>query len=346
MADSYIGKNATDIHLQVAHKGVQHIISLKANATVANLQDLLAESTNVPVEHQKLMLPKRGTAKPEHANMLLSEIFSNTSSERPAKVMLIGSTPDEAEKMRSAVHTVPMVERRVVSSLAKNAAKKKSTVDKESQLYTFHKLIPLPFLPYAEKSLEYLERLKNDRGVQAVMRKYKWSVPVLTELDPASNTTHDSKCLGLNRNMGEVIELRLRTDSYDGWRDYKTVRKTLCHELAHNVYSPGHDAPFWKLTRTLEREVIELDPFGGNAHKLSTEEYYIPPGYYDLDENDNYQDSGGWQGGEFALGSGESSSTSNNLMSSNDVRKLSPRELMLKAAEQRIVKKNQKNEYS
>ncbi len=63
-------------------------------------------------------------------------------------------------------------------------------------------------------------------------------------MDPAEHTTSESRTLGLNRNKGEVIELRLRTDAYDGYRDYRTIRKTLCHELAHGVFSE-HDRDVW-----------------------------------------------------------------------------------------------------
>lgn len=43
-------------------------------------------------------------------------------------------------------------------------------------------------------------------------------------MEPLSNTTstHEgtTRLLGLNRNAGEVIELRLRTDAGDGYRAY------------------------------------------------------------------------------------------------------------------------------
>ena len=76
-------------------------------------------------------------------------------------------------------------------------------------------------------------------------------------MEPLGNTTHDSKTLGLNRNRGAVIELRLRTDWYDGWRDYKTVRKTLCHELAHIVWD-GHGREFWDLTSIISSPLVYL----------------------------------------------------------------------------------------
>ncbi|KAK0634511.1 WLM domain-containing protein [Bombardia bombarda] len=116
--------------------------------------------------------------------------------------------------------------------------------------YTFHTLRPLPHLPHPERSTAYLERLKADPGIRAAMRKHRFSVGLLTEMDPMEYTasTHEgtTRVLGLNRNQGEVIELRLRTDAFDGYRDYKTIRKTLCHELAHNVHGP-HDRNFWDL---------------------------------------------------------------------------------------------------
>jgi hypothetical protein len=128
--------------------------------------------------------------------------------------------------------------------------------------YTFHTLRPLPHLPHSARSLAFLERLKNDPGIRATMRAHRFSVGMLTEMDPASHTaaSHEgvTRILGLNRNKGEVIELRLRTDAYDGWRDYRIIRKTLCHELAHNVHS-DHDAKFWELCRQIEREVDKAD---------------------------------------------------------------------------------------
>ncbi|KAH8907187.1 WLM-domain-containing protein [Coniochaeta sp. PMI_546] len=128
--------------------------------------------------------------------------------------------------------------------------------------YTFHTVRPLPYLPGPERSLALLERLKDDAGIRAAMRKHKFSVGLLTEMDPAAYTeaNHEgtTRILGLNRNQGEVIELRLRTDAGDGYRDYNTIRKTLCHELAHNVHGP-HDRNFWDLCHQIEREVATSD---------------------------------------------------------------------------------------
>lgn len=194
--------------------------------------------------------------------------------------------------------------------------------------YTFHTLRPLPHLPNSAHSLAFLERLKNDPGIRATMRAHRFSVGLLTEMDPASHTTatHESvtRILGLNRNKGEVIELRLRTDAYDGWRDYRVIRKTLCHELAHNVHS-DHDGEFWKLCRQIEKEVDRADwKHGGQS--VGGEEYAPERGPTAEEEEGMVMDLGGWEGGTYVLGGrGEG----------EEAQGLSAREVRAQAAEAR-----------
>lgn len=45
--------------------------------------------------------------------------------------------------------------------------------------------------------------------------------------------------LGYNVNNGQEISLRLRTDDYAGFRKYLAIRRTLVHELTHNVSIQG-----------------------------------------------------------------------------------------------------------
>ena len=49
--------------------------------------------------------------------------------------------------------------------------------------------------------------------------------------------------LGFNKNKGQEISLRLRTDDFMGFRHYRIIIETLLHELAHMVHSE-HEAPF------------------------------------------------------------------------------------------------------
>ncbi|KAI5841801.1 WLM domain-containing protein [Morchella snyderi] len=199
----------------------------------------------------------------------------------------------------------------------------------ESALYSFANLRTLQHLPHHETSLKFLERLRDDPGVKHVMRKHKYSVGLLLEMEPAGNTTHEGKTLGLNRNKGEVIEVRLRTDWYDGWRDYKTVRKTLMHELAHIEFSE-HDRDFWNLTNLLEKECIEADwTVGGRA--LTNEVFYNPP-------EQEKQDEAGWKGGSFKLGGGGTTKSSTTGAEKPVGQELTRREIMARAAEERMKK--------
>ena len=151
-------------------------------------------------------------------------------------------------------------------------------------------------------------------------------------MNPAEHTTHESKTLGLNRNGGEVIELRLRTDAYDGYRDYKVIRKTLCHELSHNVWG-DHDRNFWNLTKEIEQEVERNDTLHG-GHRLSREEFYNP---HDSYEEADHADHGGWIGGDFVLGRSSTDSPQGEAG-------LSRREIIARAAESRMRKEREARE--
>lgn len=51
-------------------------------------------------------------------------------------------------------------------------------------------------------------------------QKYKWTIPRLSELYPKGEVGKDVCLMGLNKNKGEEILLRLRTDDMLGFRKY------------------------------------------------------------------------------------------------------------------------------
>ena len=81
--------------------------------------------------------------------------------------------------------------------------------------------------------MTYLTRLANDPGILHICQLHQFRVGVLTELLPWESP----HLLGLNENAGQKIYLRIRTDDAEGLRDYKTTRRVLVHELAHNKVS-------------------------------------------------------------------------------------------------------------
>jgi len=267
------------VALQVSFRGQTIPITLPAESNLLALRQALEESTSIPPSHQKLL----SKGKQLQGDMPISTLSGS-------KLMLLGTAPTTITEINSHKPTI-----RTRSPYAIKLPSSKPASSTPDSTYTFHRLVPLPHLPNAHLARDLLDRLVHDRGIIAIMKKYKWSVGALVEMDPAEHTYVDHKTLGLNRNRGEVIELRIRTDEYAGFRQYRSIRNVLCHELTHNVHGP-HDSNFWSLCKKLEREVVSLDPFSERgAHALSSEEVYEG-------EHDGEVDGGAWEGGTYTLG--------------------------------------------
>ncbi|KAL8853334.1 MAG: hypothetical protein Q9221_001810 [Calogaya cf. arnoldii] len=315
---------ADNISLSFSHHGTSHTFDFPQSATISDLAERIYTSLSIPQAHQKFMItPKLGILKYPFPNPILP-----LSSLLSKKIILLAPLPSELSSLSTASQQSNKPTSKPPTAKPSRHRDWKKTQDEAT--FTFSTLRPLPYLPNPQKSLRFLERLRNDAGIKASMRKHKFSVGVLTEMNPAEHTTHESRTLGLNRNRGEVIELRLRTDAYDGYRDYKIVRKTLCHELAHNVYGE-HDRDFWDLTKRIEKEVEENDWRAG-GHALTDQEFYNP-----MDEgvDGEHMDGGGWTGGEFVLGG------SNGSAPASSKHGLGRRELMAQAAEERMKRQKE-----
>ena len=324
------------ISITLTHRSTAHTFELPGAATLSDLTAQVAAALSVPATLQKLLAPGLGVLR--DPALPLAEIPPG----KRQRLMLIGSSPAEVAAVVEAAKSAPHHLRhrnRGPGPVPAARLSPRAVADpkraREDALYTFLELRPLPYLPNPERSLTYLTRVRDDPGVRAVMRKYKWTVPLLLEMNPAEHTTHDSKVLGLNRNRGEVIELRIRTDDYGGYRDYKTVRRTVVHELCHNVFG-DHDRQFWDLYKKLEEEVRRADWTAG-GHSLGDDEFYNPPGGSRYlgggggdDAAEGEVDGGGWVGGEYVLGRG---AVGGDLSLS-----LSRREVMARAAEERLGK--------
>lgn len=316
----------SSISINIIYHGTPFTFSFPSNATISNLSDEIAETLHVPSSNQKFLISKIGLLKPP-----FKDPEPPLSSMLTQKITLLGSTVDELSSISIASEEAARRVYRRERPLQKVTAYKTHDWKKEQEekKYTFIKLQPLSYLPNPSRSLQFLQRLKDDAGIKSVMRKYKFTVPLLTEMDPTEHTQSNyegtSRTLGLNRNQGEIIELRLRTDAYDGYRDYKTIRRTLCHELTHNVYGP-HNRDFWDLCKRIEKEVETADwRSGGRA--IGGSKTYEP-----IDGIDEIDDHGGWTGGEYVLGVDLAKKT---VPLPSD-RSINRREILAKAAEERI----------
>ncbi|OQE24594.1 hypothetical protein PENSTE_c007G05240 [Penicillium steckii] len=329
------------LELTVNYKGSPQSFSLSPSATLQDLSAEIETTLDIPTSNQKLLIaPKPGMLKSPFPPTRLDEILQLSSPK--FKITLLGTPAKAIDDLNNQADTARARENARAKHLAdarrsnKSTARQSGTVatlSSSSNSYTFHRLLPLSYLPRPERSLEFLKRLRDDPGIRAAMAKHQFSVPLLTEMNPAEHTSGDhqgvSRTLGLNRNRGEVIELRLRTDAYDGYRDYRTIRKTLCHELAHCVFG-DHDRDFWNLTSQIEKEVDAAD-YNAGGRRLTEQEFYNP-GDWEQSQNEEEIDECGWTGGEFVLG-GSSHSTS---------RGESRREILARAAEERMKKEGSK----
>ncbi|XP_031380035.1 uncharacterized protein LOC116195184 [Punica granatum] len=137
--------------------------------------------------------------------------------------------------------------------------------------------------PPASEALKRMHMLAADPGIIAIMNEHRWRVGIMTEMAPVGYVGVSPKCiLGFNKNHGEEISLRLRTDDLKGFRKYESIKKTLLHELAHMVYSE-HDANFYALDKQLNQEAASLDWTrsqsrtlnGPKSHNHYDDEYYV-----------------------------------------------------------------------
>ncbi|KAE8147832.1 WLM domain-containing protein [Aspergillus avenaceus] len=331
-----------ELNLTITHQSKPHTLTLPPESTLQDLTGMIAATLHIPIPNQKLLIaPKPGMQRAPFPPTPLNTLPLDSPR---FKITLLGTPTKDIESLHAQSEDT---RRRAEARASANAKQRQKpnpvrrtggvhTLSSNSASYTFHRLLPLSYLPRPDRSLQFLARLRDDPGIKAAMAKHKFSVPLLTEMDPVEHTTMESRTLGLNRNKGEVIELRLRTDAYDGYRDYRTIRKTLCHELAHCVFS-DHDRDFWDLTAQIEREVDAGDWKHG-GQRLTSQDFYNPDDW----ENSRDQevvDEKGWTGGEFVLGGLREDAAGTNAGARGVEGR---REILARAAEERMKKEKER----
>lgn len=114
------------------------------------------------------------------------------------------------------------------------------------------------------------------------------------------------------------------------------VLKTMYHELAHMVHD-DHDRKFWDLMNTLEKEGAAMDWTKG-GRPLTDQVFYNPP-----EPEPSRSSNPGLKGGTFKLGGAGPSKPAGTTggagqTAGGDGAALSRREMMAKAAEERMKK--------
>ncbi|KAG0002509.1 hypothetical protein BGZ80_009883 [Entomortierella chlamydospora] len=303
-------------------KGNKHQLEISASTTPTEFLETISAQTNVSVAGLKVVF-KGKVLKPNEegdAQTLLEKHPALAST--GAKILVLGTTEQDIAKVHSIdQHVISRKNYRPPPPVKRSQPLRTLDDDK----YTFGAIQVLPQFNEQDKARAVLERLRQDKGIIGIMKLHKWQVGSLIELSPA-----EKSILGYNRNKGELIALRLRTDDLEGFRHYDAVRKVLLHELAHNVWSE-HDDNFHALNRQLNKEVQQLDWTAQGGGSISRDAFFDPAngltGYHD-DLEDNGVGAQTWQGGSFVLG-GSSSRVANPNMTT--------RELAARAAQLRQI---------
>eukprot|EP00158_Paraphelidium_tribonemae_P008933 Partr_v1_DN28728_c0_g1_i2_m63307 putative Ubiquitin metalloprotease fusion protein len=298
--------------LFVSFKGTVHDISLDSSSTLADLKREVASKTAVAPHHQKLMHKLLSGIN----KGILSDdrIIESIGLKDGDKIILIGSTDSDIAAVEDRNRRL---QERQPLKPAKPFLSASDRLKVTSQ-YTFGSIKILTAQKYREqaRAISLMKELSEDLGVREIMRVNMWQIGELIEICPQEQPS----ILGYNRNKGQTIALRLRTDDLSGFRTYNVIRKTLLHELTHMVHSE-HDHQFWALNRVLNEEVTSRNwtKVGGNSVSKDR--------FFSLDEGNPKSE---FTGGVHVLGG-------------RDILPLSSsrRDLLAKAAEIRITKEEE-----
>ncbi|KAM3209838.1 hypothetical protein ACQJBY_064092 [Aegilops geniculata] len=268
--------------ISVTWRGRQLDVDADPSCTVKEFGQLLQDLTNVKPETLKLIVPQSANKGSKlispfsdpHSSLTLKE--AAVSEGKPIRMM--GVFEDEIEEVsdngkRPDLRIIGFEEEEQRLRQRSSGRPRVSLKLPQGQyIFCDFRTLHLPGVelnPPPSEALKRMHMLACDPGIIAIMNKHRWRVGIMTEMAPVGYVGVSPKCiLGFNKNMGEEISLRLRTDDLKGFRKYESIKKTLLHELAHMVHSE-HDAHFFALNKQLNEEAASLDWTKSSGHVLS-----------------------------------------------------------------------------
>ncbi|CAI9090130.1 OLC1v1024834C1 [Oldenlandia corymbosa var. corymbosa] len=280
--------------LSVTWRGRTFILEMDPSAKLKDLGDRLQELTNVKSDTMRLIVPAKKGSKllypfsDEHSNLSLEA----ASTIEGKSIRMMGVPENELDEVLQSAKTDLRIagfdeEEKRLRQRAKYDQNSFTRLPQGNYIFSEFRTLSLPGIelnPPPSEALKLMHRLAADPGIVAIMNKHRWRVGIMTEMAPVGYVGVSPKCiLGFNKNHGEEISLRLRTDDLKGFRKYESIKMTLCHELAHMVYSE-HDANFYALDKQLNKEAAVLDWTKSKGHTLS--EVRHTPAFHDEYEDD------------------------------------------------------------
>ncbi|KAK9284353.1 hypothetical protein L1049_023524 [Liquidambar formosana] len=285
--------------ISVTWRGKKFNVEMSSGATLKEFGYELLKLTSVKADTMRLIVPQSSNKSSkllnpfsdEHSHLSLQE----TSILEGKSIRMMGASEDEIDEIIKN----SKADLRIVGFDEEEKRMRQRVMDRPHTslklpqgTYVFCDFLTLQIpgielYPPPSEALKRMHMLAADPGIVAIMNKVLldaiWRVGIMTEMAPEGYVGVSPECiLGFNKNHGEEISLRLRTDDLKGFRKYESIKKTLLHELAHMVYSE-HDANFYALDKQLNQEAASLDWTRSRSHTLSgvrhleqyEEEYYV-----------------------------------------------------------------------
>jgi hypothetical protein len=342
--------------IQVIYRGKTISVPFTESTLIKDVKETLTSHDNSSEEEglksQDVKLIYKGKILDNDVPIHTLLVPTNAKKTKPLRLLATGISSKETNQLQqelsmskrnnprirddlSSTGKQELVARQRLSRQIMNKVSSKydTTSTRNSNHYGFARIETLPMLPQQDTAKQILHDLANDPGILACMNKHQWNVGCLKEMYPEGKVGESEVCyLGLNRNKGQEILLRLRTDDLKGFRKILSIRKVLFHELAHNVYSE-HDSNFFQLNRQIEKECNELDWRRHTGHVLGGDGLPLGNTIFSSDTLEALDDK--VYGGTFRLGRGSDDTVLHNEQH------LSKRELAAKAALMRMSKEEE-----
>ncbi|XP_062009341.1 uncharacterized protein LOC133725943 isoform X1 [Rosa rugosa] len=272
-------------NVEVIWRGNKITVEIDPDATVKELGHELQRLTNVKADTMRLIVPQL----PNKTSRLLSPFsdeherlsLQETSILEGKSIRMMGAFENEVDEvLQNAKANLRIAgfdeEEKRLRQRMSDRPHTSLKLPQGPYIFSDFRTLQLPGIelnPPASEALKIMHMLAADPGIVAIMNKHRWHVGIMTEMAPVGYVGISPKCLlGFNKNKGEEISLRLRTDDLKGFRKYASIKKTLLHELAHMIYSE-HDATFYAFDKQLNQEAESLDWTRSRGHTLSGARY-------------------------------------------------------------------------
>ncbi|KAK4577142.1 hypothetical protein RGQ29_027590 [Quercus rubra] len=272
-------------HISVVWRGKTFTIEMNSGATIKELGLELLKLTNVKADTMRLIVPQSSNKSSKLLSPFSDEqaflSLQDTSIRKGKSIRMMGvseSEVDEVLQNAKADLRIAGFEEEEKRLRQRISDRSHASLKLPQGRYIFRdfRTLEIPGVelnPPASEALKIMHMLAADPGIVAIMNKHHWCVGIMTEMAPIGYVGISPKCiLGFNKNHGEEISLRLRTDDLKGFRKYESIKKTLLHELAHMVHSE-HDANFYGLDKQLNQEATSLDWTRSRSRTLSGVQY-------------------------------------------------------------------------